>query len=76
MSMMNIERIITGPRTYLTVTGEDLRQVLNWLDTIKAYALDNASEDVNKLSHSLTTTFKFPLPPCMSVEIHTSDQLD
>ena len=76
MSMMNTGRIVTGPRTYLTVTGEDLGQVLNWLDTIKAYALDNASEDVNKLSHSLTTTFKLPLPPCMSVEIHACDQLD
>lgn len=77
MSMMNIERIITGPRTYLTVTGEDLRQVLNWLDTIKAYALSNASEDVSELDHHPpTTTFKFPLPPCMSVEIHMSDQLD
>ena len=76
MSVMNTGRIVTGPRTYLTVTGEDLWQVLNWLDTIKAYALGNASEDVNKLSHSLTTTFKLPLPPCMSVEIHVCDQLD
>ena len=76
MSMMNTGRIVTGPRTYLTVTEEDLCQVLNWLDTIKAYALGNASEDVNNLSHSLTTTFKLPLPPCMSVEIHVCDQLD
>ena len=76
MSMMNTGRIVTGPRTYLTVTGEDLWQVLNWLDTIKAYALGNASKDVNKPSHSPTTTFKLPLPPCMSVEIHVCDQLD
>ena len=76
MSVMNTGRIVTGPRTYLTVIGEDLEQVLNWLDTIKGYALVNASEDVNNLSHSLTTTFKFPLPPCMSVEVHVCDQLD
>lgn len=76
MSMMNIGRIVTGPRTYLTVTEEDLWQVLNWLDTVKAYALGNASEDMNKSSHSLTTTFKLPLPPCMSVEIQVCDQLD
>ena len=76
MSMMNTGRIVTGPRTYLTVTGEDLCQVLNWLDTIKEYALVNASKDRNKLSHSPTTTFKLPLPPCMSIEIHVCDQLD
>ena len=63
--------MITGPRTYLAVTGEDLGQVLSWLDTIKEYALANASRDVNKPGHPPTTTFKFPLPLCMSVEIHT-----
>lgn len=77
MSVMSISRVVTGPRVYLTVTGEELRQVLNWLDTIKEYALINASKDVSELDHHPpTTTFKFPLPPCMSVEIHTSDQLD
>lgn len=69
MPMMNI----TEPRTYLTVTEEDLGQVLNCLDTIKEYALANASKDVNKLGYPPTTTFKLPLPPCMSVEIHTCD---
>ena len=73
MSMMNIDRMATGPRTYLAVTGEDLGQVLNWLDTIKEYALANASKDVNELGCPPTTTFKFPLPPCMTVEVHVCD---
>lgn len=73
MSMMDIDRTALGPRTYLAVTGEDLGQVLNWLDTIKEYALANASKDVNELGYPPTTTFKFPLPPCMSVEVHMYD---
>ena len=77
MSVMNMSRLMMGPHAYLTVTGEDLGQVLNWLDTIKEYALANASKDVDKLGcRPPTTTFKLPLPPCMSVEIHAYDQLD
>lgn len=48
MSMMNTGRIVTGPRTYLTVTEEDLWQVLDWLDTIKAYALGNTTLHVSR----------------------------
>lgn len=70
MSMMNA---VTGPRIYLTVTEEDLEQVLNYLDTIKKYALVNASKDVSTLDNRPTTTFKLPLPPCMSVEVYTCD---
>ena len=73
MSMMNTSKVAIDSRAYLTVTGEDLGRVLNCLDDIKEYALANASMDANKPDHPPTTTFKFPLPLCMSVEIHTCD---
>ena len=58
-----------GPRIYLAATDEDLGEVLHWLDTIKNCALDNASRDASLYPHPPTTTFKFPLPPCMTVEV-------
>lgn len=60
--------ITTGaPRIYLAVTEEDLSQVLYWLNAMKDCALDNVSKDVSKCGRPITTTFRFPLPPCMDV---------
>lgn len=64
--------IITRPRVYLAVTEEDLEQVLYWLNAIKDCALENVSKDVSKLGRSTTTTFRFPLPPCMTVEVEST----
>lgn len=67
--------ITTGaPRIYLTVTNKDLGQVLYWLNAMKDCALDNASKDVSKIGHPPTTTFRFPLPPCMAIEIESTKE--
>lgn len=67
--------ITTGaPRIYLAVTGEELEQVLLWLDTMKNCARENASKDVSKVPRPVTTTFRFPLPPCISIEVESTKE--
>ena len=66
--------VTTGPRIYLAVTDEDLGQVLYWLNAIKDCALENASKDVSKRGCPIPTTFRFLLPPCMTVEIESTKE--
>lgn len=69
--------ITTGaPRIYLTVTEEDLEQVLFWINAMRDCALRNVTRDVHKLAsvQPITTTFRFPLPLCMAVEIEKPEE--
>lgn len=66
--------IINTTRTYLVVTEEDPGQVLYWLNAIKDCALDNVSKDVSKIGHPPTTTFRFPLPPYMTVVVECTEE--
>lgn len=68
--------LVTKPCVYLAVTDEDITQVLNWFDAMKECALENVSKEVSKVGHPATTTFRFPLPSCMAVEVeHTKGEL-
>lgn len=61
--------LMMKPCVYLAVTDEDITQVLNWFDAMKECALENVSKDVSKAGRPCTTTFRFPLPACMTMEV-------